>query len=261
MKRLFKKAIRDSLKFFGYEVYKKGRIRLSLGEFIEHIEKLGFRPKTVIDVGVADGTFELYGKFPEATLLLIEPLKEFEAALTTISRKFKTELVFAAADERSGSVLFNVHPVLTGSSMLKEIEGNHVDGTPRKIEAIRIDEVCKQKHLEGPYLIKVDVQGGELRVLKGAENILSNTELIILEVQLFQFFIGGPQFYDVVNYMKERKYCVYDIFGCYYRPLDGALASVDIAFVKEDGPFRKSHHWASTQQRDLITKSLLRVNQ
>jgi FkbM family methyltransferase len=257
MNRPLKKLIKDFLKFFGYDILERGKIRLSLANFVEHVSRLGFTPETVIDVGAANGTFELYEGFPHATHLLIEPLKEFEKDLKEFSLQFKTELVVAAADEKPGTIILNVHPVLTGSSIFKEIEGSDVDGTPREVKAVTIDELCREKHLKGPYLIKVDVQGGEIRVLNGARHVLIDTEVIILEVHLFQFFIRGPQFYDIVNYMRDKNFCVYDIFGHHYRPLDGALASVDIAFVKEDGHFRKSHHWASPEQRESITKSML----
>jgi hypothetical protein len=43
--------------------------------------------------------------------------------------------------------------------------------------------------------------------------------------------------------MKERQFVVYDIFGWHTRLLDGALAQVDLAFVKENGQFRKHHRY------------------
>jgi hypothetical protein len=41
--------------------------------------------------------------------------------------------------------------------------------------------------------------------------------------------------------MKDRGFVAYDLFGAHTRPLDGALAQVDIVFVKERGRFRQSH--------------------
>lgn len=53
-----------------------------------------------------------------------------------------------------------------------------------------------------------------------------------------------PEFYDVVTYMKDRHFAVYDVIGGVYRKLDNALSQVDLAFVKEAGVFRQSHAWA-----------------
>ena len=106
---------------------------------------------------------------------------------------------------------------------------------------VAIDDVCEEKGLMAPYLIKVDVQGGELEVLSGASRSLSDAEVVILEVSLFEFVEDGPELHDVVTFMKAKGFVAYDMFGGHTRPLDGALAQVDIVFVKERGVFRTSH--------------------
>jgi FkbM family methyltransferase len=183
-------------------------------------------------------------------------LEEFEEDLRGLSRHYKTKVVIAAACDRSGTTTINVHDVLTGSSMLKEVEGPHVDGVKRTVKAVTIDDLCGKNEFKTPFIIKIDVQGGELIVLNGAKETMKVAELIILEVQLFKFFEDGPEFYEVVDFMKNNGFVVYDIVGHSYRPLDNALASVDIAFVREEGPFRKNHHWATSEQRESITKKL-----
>jgi FkbM family methyltransferase len=259
MEQFLKVAVKEVFNTLGFEIHRKrpkgaNSVRTTLAQVLDHISSLGFKPQTVIDVGVAYGTFELYEKFPDATHLLIEPLEEYEGALKDISQKYKAEYVLAAASDEPGTIVINVHPELSGSSMLKETEGSHVDGIPREVPAVTIDNLCNDKNLRGPYLIKVDVQGGELKVLDGAKSALEDTELVILEVSLFQFYVNGPQFYDVVSYMKDHGFVVYDIFGGHTRPLDGALAQVDMAFVKEDGPFRKHHCYATREQRIQLIK-------
>ena len=107
---------------------------------------------------------------------------------------------------------------------------------------------------KGPYLIKVDVQGAELDVLDGTLETLNKTELVILEVSMFQLMKDAPQFYDVVVYMKNRGFVAYDVFGESFRPLDGALGQIDIAFVKENGRFRREHSYATTEQWSKIAK-------
>jgi len=50
-------------------------------------KNLGFEPKTVIDVGAALGTFNLYETFPNSRHLLIEPIAENEPYLAKNCRK------------------------------------------------------------------------------------------------------------------------------------------------------------------------------
>lgn len=223
---------------------------------LHQLARLGLKPQTVIDVGVAYYTPELYQEFREANILLIEPLAEFEPFLSKICATYKAQYVVAAAGETAGTAVLNVHPDKVGSSLLKEIEGSSVDGIPREVPVVTIDQVCSEKDLKGPYLIKVDVQGAELQVLGGANRTLQETEAVILEVSLFGTLMGAPQLYDVVSRMKQLGFVVYDIYGFLYRPFDNALCQVDMIFVREHGPFRASHVYATPEQREALAGTM-----
>lgn len=58
--------------------------------------------------------------------------------------------------------------------------------------------------------------------------------------------------------MKLHGFVVYDILSAIYRPLDGAMAQVDMAFVKENSLFRKYHIFTTRKQREKLTKEMLR---
>ncbi len=236
--------------------------RRSFVEGLIHARRLGLLPATVIDVGAAHGAFALkcHRIFPKARYILIEPLQEYKTYLERVTKTIPmSEYIVSAATARQGEVTIHVHPDLVGSSLYLENEDSDVNGVPRRVMADTVDNLCKNRNTIGPYLIKADVQGGELEVLSGAKEILKETEYILLEVSLFQFFTGGPQFYDVVNYMKSCGFVVYDIFDVQYRPLDGAVSQVDLAFVRENGRFRVHQMYATPEQRRVQTKRLLRV--
>jgi hypothetical protein len=120
------------------------------------------------------------------------------------------------------------------------------------VPVARVDALVAQRGLPGPYVLKVDVEGFELDVLAGAEAILPQTELVLLEVSLFRLNGANPQLGDVVCAMRDRGYVVYDIYNGHLRPLDGALAQVDLAFVRDDGRFRRSHDYATAAQADWL---------
>lgn len=255
-KHLLKKIANSIFNACGLKINRKTAVRTDLSGVLDHVSRLGFKPQTVIDIGVAYGTFELYEKFPDSTHLLVEPLKEYEGVLKEISRKYKAEYVIAAASSRPGTIAINIHPDLSSSSVYKESDGSYADGVPRKVSAVTIDGLCNARNLNGPYLMKIDAQGAELDILDGARKVLKDTELISIEASLFQFYVNGPQFYDIITYMKTQGFVVYDIFGLHNRPIDNALAQAEIIFVKENGQFRKHHFYATPEQRKRITKSL-----
>jgi hypothetical protein len=106
-----------------------------------------------------------------------------------------------------------------------------------------------ERDLKGPYLLKADVQGAELQVLTGATRTMQETEIIILEVSLMAAMIGGPELLDIVSRMKDLGFVAYDLFGLHYRPLDNALCQVDMVFVPQHSPLRKSRAYATAEQR------------
>jgi hypothetical protein len=155
----------------------------------------------------------------------------------------------AAVGREVGSTVIHVHPDLDGSSLYEERE-EAVKGTIRSVAATTVDRVVQDHSLPGPFLLKADVQGAELAVVEGAALTLVQTELLVLEVTLFDFFLGAaPQLEDLVAAMGRRGFVAWDIFGMGYRPIDGALAQVDMAFVRRDGVFRRIHQYATEEQR------------
>jgi FkbM family methyltransferase len=243
-------AAKRLVRLFGLEVHRADKVRRqTMADVLRHLARQGFRPSTVIDVGVAYGTKELYESFPHSYHLLVEPLREYEPGIRAFAERYSGDFVMAAAGSKPGQRVLHVHSDLSSSSLFEEVEGQTVDGEPRSVPVVTLDDLCRDRKLSGPFLIKVDVQGAELEVLDGARRVLQETDVVILEVSLFEFFRQGPQLSDIVAYMKDKGFVVYEIFGGHYRPLDGALAQVDMAFVKECGMFRVTHAYATREQR------------
>lgn len=253
-----RKMVTHSLGRFGLELRrKKDTERATMMQCLAGAVKNGLRAETVIDVGAAYGTPALYELFLDARFILLEPLSEFAPALREIAAGLKhAECLVAAAASTPGKVILNVHPDLVGSSLYKEEEGTHVDGLERTVPAVTLNDVCAERGTQPPYLIKIDTQGSELDVLDGADRIMAETEFIVMESSLFGFFKGGPQILDALLYMKERGFVLYDIFDLQYRPLDGAMAQVDLAFVREGSKFRASHAYATRKQREQMDRLL-----
>lgn len=257
MKRFLQRLFRQ----FGLEVHRRsGKARTHLGPdrdslegVLRQISEAGFDPATVIDVGAAMGMFTrtCHSVFPKASYLLVEPLEEYLPLLTQVANDIpQTRFELAVATAGGGSTMLNVHPDLLGSSLYHETEeGSDVNGSPRQVHTIRLDQWVKEQGGMSPYLIKIDVQGAELDVLEGGQATLAESEVALLEVSLFHFFQHGPVFHDVLDYMKARGFVPYDFLGPQYRPIDDALSQIDVVFVKEKGMLRKIHAYATPEQR------------
>lgn len=235
-------------------------MRDSIRQLLEQAKGMGFQPSTVIDIGAAHGSFarQCLEIFADTQYLLVEPLSEYQPILAELSRICPSiRTIFAAATAFPGEVVIHVHQDLVGSSLCLEVEqGTDVNGIPRVVPAVMVDTLVGEIGMKGPFLLKIDVQGAELDVLKGAERVLQDCEYVILEVSFFSFFHNGADCCEIIAYMKQKGFVPYDIVGLQYRPLDQALSQADIAFVKETGPFRRHNFYATPQQREAQNRHM-----
>ena len=221
---------------------KFGQSRITMEDGLAHLRSRDFRPKTVIDVGAGNGTTPLLNVFPDAHYLWIEPLQEFESQLEALRPKYKGDIFIAAAGPAAGKEQIALGNNLLNSS-LKSV-GEDTTPQSREIDVVALDDLKDKIALDDDVLLKVDVQGGELDVLEGAREILPKMDVILLEVSFFRFFDGIPIFDEVVAYMKDHGFVVYDIVAGNTRPLDNALGQKDLIFVRTDGRFRQSDKWS-----------------
>jgi FkbM family methyltransferase len=75
-----------------------------------------------------------------------------------------------------------------------------------KVRVETLDGWVAQHRLPLPDLIKLDVQGFELEVLKGASECLRHAAAILTEVSFREFYDGQCLFHDVVRFMAEHDF-------------------------------------------------------
>lgn len=215
--------------------------------FFKHLKSIGFDVRTVIDVGVAFGTSPIYDAFPRARYFLIEPVAECRPVLERLTQRLNAEYFLVAAGAENGEVTFNVHDDISGSSLFKQAEGRALDGEARPTPMRRLDSLLPRQ-LEHPVFLKVDTQGAELEVLKGLGTRLDEIDLLILETTMMPMRHGIPQFADIVRFCDEAGFAVYDILEGHMRAFDGALAQIDLAFVRKDSTLRSHAAYFSPDQ-------------
>ncbi|MFN5183664.1 MAG: FkbM family methyltransferase [Bacteroidota bacterium] len=233
------------------------KMRQDMDEVLTHLKSLNYLPEVIIDCGTADGTPALTRVYPNAFYYFIEPLHEFKPKIEALLEVYNGTYLPFAVGSKNEKLIINVHSDKLGSSLLHESDGSQADGIPREIETITLDSLKPELNGKKGILLKIDVQGFELEVIKGATDILSLVDVIIMEVSFFNFLKEAPDFTEVIQFMKTKGFVVYDIFGGHNRPMDLAMAQRDILFVKENGKFRESHKWADDSQRQLMENSVI----
>jgi FkbM family methyltransferase len=74
------------------------------------------------------------------------------------------------------------------------------------VEMTTLDCFGKKYGLDSIYLMKIDVQGYELKVLQGAAKMLKNTEHILVESAIQPLYRGAPKFTEVANFLNDKGF-------------------------------------------------------
>lgn len=196
----------------------------------------GFYPRTIVDVGVADGTPELYQAFPDANFVLIEPVDEFEPIIRSTLEKYEGEYLKLALGEFSGKGVIHIDTShLERSSFFKrrppEISEHPVH--PRPVEISTLDTLFKKHQWAAPYGLKIDAEGGELAIVRGAQEFLRQTQFVIAEVSVADRFSGGYSFKDFIELMDGYNFVLREILSD-GRAGDNILTFLDCLFIKKE---------------------------
>lgn len=198
----------------------------------------GFRPNKIIDIGAFEGewTKEVSRIFPEASFLMLEAQPSKEEKLKVLKSN-KVDYQISLLGPKSGQkAKFYINE--TVSSALPESAKDNQDFI--EIPMCTLDEVLSEKSFTDANFLKLDVQGYELEVLKGAASILNRVEVVLMEVSLLEINQGAPLIKDVINFMDQHSFVCYDICSLIRRPLDKALWQTDLIFVKKDSALLSS---------------------
>jgi hypothetical protein len=108
----------------------------------------------------------------------------------------------------------------------------------------RLDTLAKEHQIEPPYFLKFDTHGAEIEILAGGQDVLSKTNLIMMEVYNFKLnFMGGRNltFDEMCIHMKSLGFRVVDLCDPLFRPKDGVLWQMHMLFMRSDHPTFRSN--------------------
>lgn len=199
---------------------------------LRRLAERGLQPRHVVDVGAFHGDWSLMAReiWPETQITMLEANREKSAILKSVAERIGARLAFEVlGPEDDREVVF--HVMESGSSVLPE--NSPLARREEVRHARRLDTLLKA---DQPDFLKLDVQGYELEVLRGAPDILSHAQAVLLEVSLIEINQGAPLMVDVVGFMAERGFDVCDILELHRRPLDRATNQLDLLFVPRNSP-------------------------
>jgi FkbM family methyltransferase len=207
-------------------------LAMKSGAALDRIIARGIEVGTVVDIGASNGVWSksVMPYFPGAQYLLIEAQTLHEADLKRfVAAHPNAQYVLKAAGEKTGTIYFDDTEAFGGEAMNERVREGLVE-----VPVASIDEEIASRGLPGPYLLKFDVHGFEMPILRGAERTLQNTSLLIMECYNFDIAPGALLFHDMCRHLHDLGFRVADISEPLWRPRDRMLWQMDIFFVRAD---------------------------
>ena len=192
-----------------------------------HYKNLNVKFKNVLDIGAYEGHWaKLFTSiYPDANVLMIEANKEKEKTLKEIGN-YRIALL-GEKDNETVDYYKCLDGVPTGNGIYQE--NTEFKFTPEKRRTITLPTLLGSE--KGFDLIKMDVQGSELNIIKGALPIIKKTKYLLLELQTFQYNKGAPQIEEVVSYLHGLNFGFVDLFDLMYS--NNHLIQVDGLFINK----------------------------
>ena len=215
-----------------------------LAPALARLRQLGFEPSLIFDVGAYRGEFAQLcrGVWPTSRIVCFEPQPAARLQLEQSLGKDSLISVFQVllgAEERPA---VDFHLCETASSVLEEqVDKSHPVAS---FPMATIDALVSAKVLQPPEFLKLDVQGYELEVLKGAQESLKHIEVVLAELNFLDLHCGVPLLAEVANWLQDREFVAFDVCSLIRRPLDNALWQADMLFVKKNHSLRADKRWA-----------------
>lgn len=222
---MFKFLIRTCFSLVGLEIRRK---RLDFQKQHDkgnwgRVRKLP-KIRTLVDVGIGqNGTPYLWKHFINCQFIFIDPLEECRSVVENyLEMNNHNIFIPTALGATNNTTTINVANSIHHSSLLDRTSLSY-KGEPverRLVPLRRLDDVVARIKLKYPLGIKIDTEGYELEVLKGAYQTLIHTAFVIMEVRYRKSFEGSYSFFEIMKYMVQAGFIPFDVLEINKRCLD-----------------------------------------
>jgi FkbM family methyltransferase len=170
--------------------------------------------------------------FPNAYYCLIEGNPYCELALSNLKVDYHIKLL---GDDTKNVYFYTrqENPTCTGSSIYREKTPYYSDNQIKllKLKTSKLDDIYFDNIFD---LIKIDVQGSELNILKGGKNTINTAQGVIIEIPYIEYNLKAPVKYEIINFMRELNFFPVEKLGDTFHPIVRNLIQSDILFIKKE---------------------------
>ncbi len=229
-----------ALRRFGVDLVRYHGVNLTARRRIEELTARGLR--LVLDVGANAGFFgdAVRRQGYTGRIVSFEPLAE---AFAELEQRVQDDPLWEARrlalSDRDGEADLQVAGNSWSSSLLP-MEARHVASAPasaivrsERVPLARLDTIWDEvRRDDGAAYLKLDVQGAELDVLRGAERALRDAEVVEAELSVVELYAGQPLLHDVVAFLEPHGFALVQLEPEFTDPQTGAILQLNGIFVR-----------------------------
>lgn len=200
----------------------------------------------VFDVGANIGqTLEAYmDLFPNGEIYCFEPFPDSFAALRQAASRYSQAHAYPLAISDSvGERTFYVNAAYhaTNSLLPRPVSGPRYYPDEARLDntiAVTVDTLDSFVQRSGVGkidILKMDIQGGEMSALRGAEKLLDkqSAKVIVTEIMFIPHYEGGGLFHEINEFLVHKGYSLFGIYDLHYAD-NGQLRFADAIYINND---------------------------
>ena len=221
--KLIKQSVYQILHRFGYRI---SRTPSPLTAFALQRELIKVKEPVILDIGAhSGGIAKIYrDMFPCASIHCFEPFPQsFQKLLNNTEEDPRIFCYKTAVSEVKGTAVLNANlSSATNSILATDVRGSSfwgeglLDTTSQvKVNTTTVDRFSHDEGIPHIDILKMDVQGAEFSVLKGARDMLKNQTISIIysEIIICPTYKGQHKFHEYLSFLDSFGYEFFDFFN------------------------------------------------
>ncbi|MNF85935.1 2-O-methyltransferase NoeI [compost metagenome] len=186
-------------------------------------EVLGEKPEAIFDCGANVGyvSYQFHRRFRTSRVYAFEPNPSvYDQLVCNLEKEKSTIKPFNVGISNSSGTLEFYKNNNTGTSSFFEPNDFHKAHLARRyqkidVPIISIGDFCNQNSVDAISILKLDIEGFELKALEGCEELLRNQaiDFVYAEVNLVPTYDDQPLLEDIISYLRKFDYIPYNFYG------------------------------------------------
>jgi FkbM family methyltransferase len=218
MKRIIQKLVRK----LGLDIIRYRPESMGLNPYFDMSKFIKSKQPMILDVGANKGQTinTLNDEFKSCFIHSFEPSPSTFKILKDNTTKMKNVSVWnCGMGSETNNLFLNENTYSDMSSFLElDAQGWGEINSKTSVKVTTIDDFCREQNIEKIDILKLDTQGFELEILKGAKSTFLKNKigLLYFEVTFIDMYKGLPSFYTLYEFCINHGFELVSIYPIHY---------------------------------------------